>query len=134
VALGEANVHQELIAVYKPLRLGMWLIMLELLVAYHRLRLRAIMQVMPDSPKAKALLKLVDGTTYDAEINIDGGMNVEQKFLSRLQSDGGLWVDDADEEPLAHGLRLPKLRLRRHRRRTGPLDDQAVGSKAHYET
>lgn len=46
----------------------------------------------------KATLQLIDGSTYEAEIATNGEMNSEQKFLAKLQNDGGLWVDDADAE------------------------------------
>lgn len=46
----------------------------------------------------KATITLIGGSEYEAEIALSGEMNVEQKFLGRLQADGGLWVDDADAD------------------------------------
>jgi hypothetical protein len=45
-----------------------------------------------------AMITLIGGSEYAAEIALSGEMNVEQKFLARLQADGGLWVDDADAD------------------------------------
>jgi len=45
-----------------------------------------------------ATITLIGGSEYEAEIALSGEINVEQKFLSRLQADGGLWVDDADAD------------------------------------
>jgi hypothetical protein len=54
-----------------------------------------------DRPRKRpltAMITLIGGDIYEAEIALGGEMNVEQKFLNRLQADGGLWVDDADHD------------------------------------
>ena len=44
------------------------------------------------SEQLRAELTLMNGDTYEASVEVRGEMNTKQKFLSKLQSDGGLWV------------------------------------------
>lgn len=48
---------------------------------------------LPRKKDLRALITLVDGTEYESEILMDGEMNVRQKFLAKVQSDGGLWAE-----------------------------------------